>query len=494
MKITSLKFNTRIAKSSSRPSVEVGDPIPPSEDAEGEDPTPGAVSPGVNGYHASNIADPKAASHLDETPDPRPEFSPPRTRPSPPLHLPPREEQGWKRTFASLRNRDFLYFWLGMIVMMGGMQMQMLARGYLVYDITGSASRLGIVAAASAFPMLALALFGGAIADRVERKKLIQIGQFIVGALALLVGILIATGRIEWYYLLTVAVIQGAVWALTMPARQALIPQIVGPEKITNAMALNSAGMSAMTLLAPAVAGGLYALAGPEYVYFVIATMSLVAMGLTTRIETPEQSGNAKKRPLLNEIGEGLTYIRGNSLVLVLLVVGLATTLMHAPFMSLLPVFVVDVYHRGPDSMGLLVAIMGAGALVGSLAVAAMGAWRRGILLLVGAFSTGIALALVAAIPFYAAAAAIMLLMGLGDAGRRTINMGLMMEVSDDRYRGRVMSVFMMNFGLMPLSVLPAGLAADVFGERTVMAVLGIGLIAIAAWILVTQKRLRELD
>ena len=144
--------------------------------------------------------------------------------------------------------------------------------------------------------------------------------------------------------------------------------------------------------------------------------------------------------------------------------------------------------------MGLLVAIMGAGALVGSLAVAAMGAWRRGILLMVGAFSTGIALALVAAIPYYTAATVIMLLMGLGDAGRRTINMGLIMEVSDNRYRGRVMSVFMMNFGLMPLSVLPAGLAADIIGERAVMGILGIGLIAVAACILVTQKRLRELD
>ena len=279
-----------------------------------------------------------------------------------------------------------------------------------------------------------------------------------------------------------------------MPARQALIPQIVGPEKITNAMALNSAGMSAMTLVAPAIAGGLYALAGPENVYFVIAGMSLVAMGLTTPIKTPEHNSTTRKSPLLNEIGEGLTYIRGNSLVLVLLLVGLATTLMHAPFMSLLPVFVVDVYHRGPDSMGLLVAVMGAGALVGSLAVAAMGPWRRGILLIVGAFSTGIALTLVAAIPLYAAAAVIMLLMGLGDAGRRTINMGLMMEVSDDRYRGRVMSVFMMNFGLMPLGVLPAGLAADIIGERAVMAVLGVALIAFAACILVTQKRLRELD
>ncbi len=381
-----------------------------------------------------------------------------------------------------------------MIVLMGGMQMQMLARGYLVYEITGSASLLGIVAAGSAFPMLTLALFGGAIADRVERKKLIQIGQLIVGVLVLLVGVSIAMDWIQWYHLLAASVIQGAVWALTMPARQALIPQIVGPEKITNAMALNSAGMSAMTLAAPAVAGGLYALAGPETVYFVITALSLAAMGLTSLIKTPEQSGATRKRPLMNEIGEGLSYIRGNSLVLILLVVGLATTLLSAPFMSLLPIFVVDVYDRGPESMGLLVAIMGAGALVGSLAVAAMGAWRRGLLLMVGAFSTGIALALVAAIPYYTAATVIMLLMGLGDAGRRTINMGLIMEVSDNRYRGRVMSVFMMNFGLMPLSVLPAGLAADVIGERAVMGVLGIGLIAVAACVLATQKRLRDLN
>ena len=381
-----------------------------------------------------------------------------------------------------------------MIVLMGGMQMQMLARGYLVYEITGSASLLGIVAAGSAFPMLTLALFGGAIADRVERKKLIQIGQLIVGVLVLLVGVSIAMDWIQWYHLLAASVIQGAVWALTMPARQALIPQIVGPEKITNAMALNSAGMSAMTLAAPAVAGGLYALAGPETVYFVITALSLAAMGLTSLIKTPEQSGATRKRPLMNEIGEGLSYIRGNSLVLILLVVGLATTLLSAPFMSLLPIFVVDVYNRGPESMGLLVAIMGAGALVGSLAVAAMGAWRRGLLLMVGAFSTGIALALVAAIPNDTAATVIMLLMGLGDAGRRTINMGLIMEVSDNRYRGRVMSVFMMNFGLMPLSVLPAGLAADFIGERAVMGVLGIGLIAVAACVLATQKRLRDLD
>ena len=480
MKISSLKSATPISITSSKPLVEV------------KDPTLGLADPETKGVHDDFVAEPVADPQ--ERPAPKPVVSSARRSASPTLHLPPREEQGWKRTFSSLRNRDFLFLWLGMIVLMGGMQMQMLARGYLVYEITGSASLLGIVAAGSAFPMLTLALFGGAIADRVERKKLIQIGQLIVGVLVLLVGVSIAMDWIQWYHLLAASVIQGAVWALTMPARQALIPQIVGPEKITNAMALNSAGMSAMTLAAPAVAGGLYALAGPETVYFVITALSLAAMGLTSLIKTPEQSGATRKRPLLNEIGEGLSYIRGNSLVLILLVVGLATTLLSAPFMSLLPIFVVDVYDRGPESMGLLVAIMGAGALVGSLAVAAMGAWRRGLLLMVGAFSTGIALALVAAIPYYTAATVIMLLMGLGDAGRRTINMGLIMEVSDNRYRGRVMSVFMMNFGLMPLSVLPAGLAADFIGERAVMGVLGIGLIAVAACVLATQKRLRDLD
>jgi predicted MFS family arabinose efflux permease len=195
---------------------------------------------------------------------------------------------------------------------------------------------------------------------------------------------------------------------------------------------------------------------------------------------------------MLSDIVAGLSYIKGNQMVLVLLVMGLATTLLASPFRMLLPVFVVDVYGKGPDSMGLLVAIMGGGSLVGSLAIAALGNWRRGMLLIVGSFASGIALLLIAAFPFYYAAAAIMLLVGLGDSGRRTINMGLIMEVVEDQYRGRVMSVFMMNFGLMPLGMLPAGLAVDYFGGPIAIGILGGLLLAVAAAVLLTQKRLRE--
>ena len=409
--------------------------------------------------------------------------------------LPPSNTQtrGWRQTFSSLKNRDYLFLWLGMMAMMGGMQMQMLARGYLVYDLTGSAALLGFVSAGMAIPMLFLAPFGGVIADRVERKRLIQVGQFIVAIFALVIGAAIFTDRVQWYHLLTVSILQGAVWTFMMPARQAIIPQIVGPERIGNAMAINAAGMSAMTLIAPAIAGGLYALAGPANVYFIISGLSILSVALTTLVPKPERAAApSQKRNMFADIGAGLVYIKGNSMVLVLLVMGLSTTLLASPFRMLLPVFVVDIYHRGPDSMGLLVAIMGGGSLVGSLAIAALGDWRRGMLLIIGSFISGIALLLIAAFPLYYAGAAIMILVGLGDAGRRTINMGLIMEVVEDQYRGRVMSVFMMNFGLMPLGVLPAGMIADLLGGQMAIAILGALLILVTLPILITQKRLRS--
>ncbi len=403
------------------------------------------------------------------------------------------QTRGWRQTFSSLKNRDYFFLWLGMMSLMGGMQMQMLARGYLVYEITGSASLLGFVSAGMAIPMLFLAPFGGAIADRVERKRLIQGGQFIVAMFALIVGLDIFYGWVQWYHLMAASILQGTVWTFMMPARQAIIPQIVGPDRIGNAMAINAAGMSAMTLLAPAVAGGLYALVGPDKVYFIIAGLSLLAVVLTTLVPKPTRSAAAgRKRDMLKDIGAGLVYIKGNSMVMVLLVMGLATTLLASPFRMLLPVFVVDIYNRGPDSMGLLVAIMGGGSLVGSLTIAALGNWRRGMLLILGSFISGGALLLIAAFPLYYAAAAIMILVGLGDSARRTINMGLIMEVVEDQYRGRVMSVFMMNFGLMPLGVLPAGLIADALGGQMAIGILGILMILVTLAILLTQKRLRS--
>ena len=147
----------------------------------------------------------------------------------------------------------------------------------------------------------------------------------------------------------------------------------------------------------------------------------------------------------------------------------------------------------GPEAMGLLVTIMGGGSLVGSLFIASLGKSRRGLLLILGSFMSGIALLLIAAIPVYYVAAALMVLLGLGDSGRRTLNQSLIMEEVEDQYRGRVMSVFMLNFGLMPLGVLPAGVIAEYLGGQIAVGLLALLLLATTAIIFATQKRLREM-
>ena len=403
-------------------------------------------------------------------------------------------EGGWRNAFKSLSNRHFLFLWLGQLAIMAGMQMQMLARGYLVYDLTDSASILGIVNAGSAIPMLTLVLFGGVIADRVDRKRIIQAGQVGAMLIALGVGISITTNTVTWYHLLTASILQGVLFALMGPARQAIIPQMVGKDLLTNAMALNAAAMSMTTLIAPAIAGNAYALLGPDRVYYLITVLTIVSVVLTTFIPGGRAASGRGGGRMVEQIRAGFSYIWASPLVRTLLFMGLATTLLAIPFRFLLPVFVVDIYERGPEAMGLLTAVMGGGSLIGSLYIASLGRRNRGLILIGSSFASGIALALVSAVPYYVWAVGFMVILGLGDAGRRALNQSLIMEVSDDEYRGRVMSVFMMNFGLMPLAVLPVGFAVDAFGGQVSIGVLAGLLIATTTGVLVFAHRLRRLQ
>ena len=406
---------------------------------------------------------------------------------------PARAAGGWRNTLSSLRHREYRFLWLGLLLMMSGISMQMVVRGYLTYELTGSPIKLSLVSGGFALPMLSLSLFGGAAADRMERKRVIQIGQIGACFLALFIAVSISTNTITWVHLLAVSIGQGAVFAFLMPARQAIIPQLVGKENLTNAMALSAAAMSGTSLFTPTIAGAIYASLGADVVYYVIASLMAAGVVLTSFIRTKSEGPTRASVPVLKDIQAGFSYIRGNQLVMVLLVMALFTALLAMPFrMGLMPIFIIDVYHRGPEALGLMVAVSGAGSLFGTMMIAAMGAWKRGMLMILGSFASAIGLLLVASIPLYFAAVGIMLLMGLGDAGRRTLNMALLMEEVEDEYRGRVMSVFMMNFGLMPLGVLPAGVITKLFGAQWAVAILGSLLMATTLVILLTQKRLRD--
>ena len=400
---------------------------------------------------------------------------------------------GWRYTFSSLAVRDYRLLWLGTLFMVSGFQMQMIAQGYLVYTLTGSAQILGVVSAGAAVPMLGLSLVGGAIADRVERKRLIQLAQAGSTLLALFVALAITMDILVWQHLLVAALLQGIIWSFNAPARQALIPQLVGRERVGNAIALISAGMSVAALVAPALAGLIYAVAGPEAVYYTVVIVGVLSVSSTTAIHKTARVARTATTRMTADIKAGLVHIWDNQIVRSLLLVGLAFMLLAAPLHFLLPVLIIDVYKRETEALGLLVSMIGVGALTGTLFVASLRERRRGLVLLGAGAGSGIGLVLVASVTVYPIAVGIMVIIGLGSAGVWSLLQVLIMGRVDDEFRGRVMSVFMMNFGLMPLAVIPAGLMVDLLGPRFVIGLLGAALIVIAGLVLVTQRSLREL-
>ena len=306
-------------------------------------------------------------------------------------------------------------------------------------------------------------------------------------------GRFIAFHAVTWVHLFVASAVQGVVFAFMVPSRTSLIPQLVGPKLVTNALALNAAAMSSMTLLAPAMAGWLYTLLGPAGVYFVIVALQLLAVVFTGCIRHKEDRRTGRTQRVLPDIAEGVRYAAREPLVGVLLILGLLAALLAMPFRTLLPIFVVDLFDRGPEALGLLMSVMGGGAILGSLTIASMGRRSRGLILILGGILSGLALLAVSIRPTYVATACAMFVLGLGDAARRSLNMALILEVVDEEFRGRVSSIYTMNFGLMPLGVLPASAIAEFSGPRDAALFLAVLLLAVFVPVLVFHRQLRRM-
>lgn len=277
-----------------------------------------------------------------------------------------------------------------------------------------------------------------------------------------------------------------------MPARQAIVPQLVGKERMGNAVALNSSGMSLMTLVAPALGGVMYAQVGPELVYYVMFAFTAAAFVLTARLPGVGKPVQKSGKPIA-ELAEGLRYILRNGIVLTLLAISLVTAILAMPFRGLLPVLADEVFGRGPEAVGLMLSSIGVGALAGSLVFAGGVRKGRGLVLMISSIVSGIALVGSAVLPNYTVLLLFMVLIGVGDAARRALNNTLIMEQVDDAHRGRVMGVYMMNFGLMPVGTLPLAAMAEAWGIARALTVVGVMLTAFGAVFLVAARRVRRL-
>lgn len=406
--------------------------------------------------------------------------------------------------FSSLADRNFLITWGSNLSAMFAMNMQMLARGWLIYDLTQSAMALAWVMASFMLPMLIFSVVGGVIADRANKKYVMVISQCFNVVATLTLATIIITENVSLIHFLVVGFINGLVLALSMPSRQAIIPEIIGPAGLVNAFALNNASMNLSRILGPSIAGVLIAIfgsgdtsstTGVGIIFYIISAMYVISIVLLIFLQNKNLRSTYAKRGVFKDIGEGLKYITGKSVILGLLIMSFVPLLFGMPVQFLLPVFNDVVLDRGPIGLGLLMTFMGVGALGGSLLLAYVGDTRRkghillgcimGWALFLGLF--GVSSNMVMALVFLGA-------VGFFSSIFMSLNMTVIQLACIPEMRGRVMSIMMMSFGLMPAGVFPMSIMADSLGIANALLISAIGLGGLILLVSILFPSVRSID
>lgn len=377
---------------------------------------------------------------------------------------------------------------------MSGFQSSGVAQGYWIFENTRSAQILSTVTASSAIPIIILGLIGGLVADQINRKRIIQICQASSMIVYFIIGALISLQLLRWHYLIFPAFFHGAVFSFNGPARQAFLGQIIVKKHLSNAIALISTGMSAAALIAPLLGGLIYSFLGAEAVYYLATGLAAAALLATTSIRIPDIGLRVNRAETNLDLISGLKYIWSDRSLTTFMFTSFIFTIFSSITPALLPVFVIDIYHQDSFSLGILVAMMGVGALLGTLAIASLNESNRGLLFLFTGVSSGLGMLLISLVSSYYAAIWIVILIGAGSAGTWSLAQVIIMSKIDPAYRGRVMSIFMMNWGFTPIVLIPAGIFSEQWGAQTVVLVSGIILTTFALFMLYTQRKLRQIE
>jgi len=370
----------------------------------------------------------------------------------------------WRKTFAALRHRNYRLFFSGQLVSVIGTWMQQVAVGWLVYQLSDSAFTLGAVRFLSAIPVTLLTLVGGAMADRIEKRRIVIMTESTAMALAFALAALVYFGVIRIWQIALIGLLEGITDAFDIPARQAFVIDMVGKDDLMNAIALNSSLFNGARVFGPALAGVLIGVIGITGCFFLngVSYVAVVAAYVAMRFPMTT-THRAERKPMWNETVEALRYVQSHRILRA--VIGLVTvvSLFGWPYSVLLPVFARDVLHVGASGYGYLMAANGVGALVGALTLASLGdSQHRRRLFYGGLFGFCIMLSVFALSRVYWLSAA-----ALAGSGFfmiiffATANTAVQTRVPDE-LRGRVMGIYALAFlGLTPFGSLIAGAVAN---------------------------------
>jgi MFS family permease len=403
------------------------------------------------------------------------------------------------KTFRSFRHRAFRFYYGALLGQTTALNIQMVVRSLLIYRLTDSAAILGMMSLATALPMLLFSAFGGTLADRFSKKYVLMIGQALAALVALGVALALEFGFLavgndgSWWILIVASVIQGTIVAFTIPAQQALVAQVVVEKEIMNAVALNNMGMNAVRLLAPAIAGFFIEGLGFELIYYTMVGTYILTILLLMPLKL-RPVAHQETFSMLQSLRDGARYIWGHVPVRTVLSVTLLAFILGTPYIFLMPIFADDVLGVGASGMGLLLSASGGGAILGSLIMASLPERKRGLILLGSMVCWAVTLGVFAFSRSLPLSLTMMALVGVTQTAFITSSNSLLLRHTHEDYYGRVMSIFMMQFGVTSLGASLAGLLSESIGISWTIGGFMALMLAFSVLLLVLLPRLRSLD
>jgi MFS family permease len=400
----------------------------------------------------------------------------------------------WRRlarveTFRSLREHpNFRLYWCGALTSNVGTWMQTVAQGWLVYQLTGSTFMLGVVGFAQSLPFLLFALYGGVLADRLERRRLMVWTQSGMMVLAFLLAFLTLTGLVAVWHVLVIVFLNGIVNAFNTPVRQSIVSDLVPRTDLANAIAINSTQFQSSRTLGPALAGVMLAAVGPGWCFFLNGVSFVAVIWTLLVMQVPPLPPRARP-PALQSVREALVYVRAHAVIWTLLIAAGIPSLFGMAYMFLLPAFAESVLEAGPAGLGVLQSAVGIGALAGALTIASLPApWRSGTTMLGALVVLGAALAAFGASQAFVLSVAALFGVGFAQMVYNNLRMTFVQGLAADEMRGRVLSLLTLaTFGLQPLGAVQAGALASLIGPGWAMLLNGgvclvLGLLVWARW------------
>jgi predicted MFS family arabinose efflux permease len=399
-----------------------------------------------------------------------------------------------RRVFKAFQYRDYRLLWMGACTSSIGTWMQKVAQSWLVLDMSKSPFLLGVDAFLGDIPIFLFSLIGGVVADRMDRRRLLILSQIIQLTCAFLLAFLYALGVVQIWHILTLSFVCGTAQAFGGPAYQALVPSLVDPEDLPNAIALQSIQFNMARVIGPALGGVAFTYLGYAWCFslngisFIAVIISLVLL----RIKFIPQNSSVS---VLTSMKQGFGFIRNQGAMVALIVLAFCMTLLGIPLLTFLPVFAKDVLHGNAFTFTMMLSVSGAGAVTGALIVASMGnIGNKGKVALVMLTCLGVLIAGFALSKSIVFSCILLFLAGVALIAVFALIQSLVQLITGNEMRGRVMSVYNVAFrGGMPIGSLVTGWLVPHFTAPVVLAVNGTLLFLLGVYFLLIQRRVAEL-